>query len=142
VRFTVGRESVADSATPRDRAIALEASWHAHGPIALEDPRDGRMRLLSDHGIFFEFVPAEQVGKLRPQRYSLSEIEPGAIYALALTGAGAWACLTDVSVAFERRNPPLLTVVPASRRPLRIQPPHRQIAGIPAVPREILARSL
>jgi hypothetical protein len=142
VRFAAEGGSIADSDMSLGPAIALGSLWHGHGPIGLEDPRRGRLRLLTDHGVFFEFVPAEELGKERPSRYGLGEVELGAIYVVALTTtAGAWACLTDITIAFERRNPPLLCRVPSTRRPVTIQPPHRQIAGTPAVRLEMIGHS-
>lgn len=37
------------------------------------------MLLMIDYGIFYEFVPLEEVGKENPQAYCLEEVELGKI---------------------------------------------------------------
>jgi hypothetical protein len=101
--------------------LLLEACVQAEGAIAVEDPRHGCLRLLSDHGVYFEFVPEAEVGRPRPTRHALIEVVPGVPYAVALTSAaGVWACLAGVRVCFDRRDPPLLRVLDA------VEPPHLQ----------------
>ncbi len=81
----------------------------SEGFIATEDPRYGMLRLVPDHGIFFEFVPLEDLGKDRPTRHTLADIELGVQYAIILsTCAGLWSYLLGDTVRFESRNPPLL----------------------------------
>jgi hypothetical protein len=148
VRFIAGDDPDADSAMSLSSAISVRAIWESEAPIALEDPRFGQFRLLADHGVFFEFVPAEELGRPHPIRLTVGEIEAGAIYRIAVTSAaGAWACLTDVTVGIERCDPPLmipfssLRVSPFPGRPVPTRPPHRQIAGTRAVRPETLVHS-
>src|SRR5207245_5616378 len=90
----------------------LEMYFRPEGAIAIEDPRHGRLRLLPDHGVYFEFVPVDQVGKPRTERYSAAEVKLGVPYALALSSpAGVWACLVGSIVRFEQQHPPLLHLV-------------------------------
>jgi hypothetical protein len=124
--------------------LLLETCLPPDGPIAVEDPRSGLLRLLTDHGVFFEFVPAAQVSSPQPTRLGAAEVEPEVAYALVLTGPGGlWACLTCVTVCFERREPPLLRLVQtgaaagslpppradAAVLPFPLQPPHPRTAG-------------
>jgi hypothetical protein len=115
--------------------LLLEAWLRPEGILAMEDPRHGLLRLFPDQGVFFEFVPEEQVGQSEPVRHTLADVEPGITYVPALSStAGVWACLTDDRVCFERRDPPLLRLLdqPAlGRTPLRhaasavpVPPPH------------------
>ncbi len=98
----------------RQPPLLLEACVRAEGTLAVEDPRHGCLRLLPDHGVYFEFVPAAEVGQARPARHALGDVVPGVPYAVALTSAaGVWACLAGVRVCFERRDPPLLRVLEA-----------------------------
>jgi hypothetical protein len=125
-------------------AQQLQAVWTPAGAIALEDPRDELLRLLTDHGSYFEFIPLEQIERPRPARLTLGEIETGALYAVAVTSeTGPWARLTDVTVAFEKRDPPLLTrvFVPSFAVPSTLQAPHRRIADTRAVRPEIVAHT-
>jgi hypothetical protein len=95
-----------------ERVLFLEMYCRPEGTVALEDPRHGKLRLLPDHGIYFEFVPLDQVGKPRPERISAAEVEVGVPYALALSSpAGIWACLVGSVIRFESRKPPLLHIV-------------------------------
>jgi hypothetical protein len=86
----------------------------SEGFIATEDPRYKLLRVIPDHGIFFEFVPMDEFveGKLktnRPVRHTLKTLETGVEYAVVLTTcAGLWSYLIGDTVTFERRDPPLL----------------------------------
>src|SRR5262249_52718725 len=81
--------------------LFLEACLRPEGAIAIEDPRFGCLRLLANHGVYFEFVPVEQLGQPHPARLGMGEIEPGVRYALAMTSpAGLWACLVGLEVCF------------------------------------------
>ena len=58
----------------------------SEGFIALQDkgPREG-LRLLTDNGLFFEFVPVEELDSAEPTRHWLATVETGVNYALVLT---------------------------------------------------------
>jgi hypothetical protein len=116
-----------------ERVLLLEVWLRPEGTVAIEDPRYNLLRLLPDHGVFFEFIPQDQLGQSAPVRHSLGEVERGVPYALALTAAGVWACVVEGQLVFERRQPPLLhlleQVVPVaplmdSAHPFPVQPPH------------------
>jgi hypothetical protein len=81
----------------------------SEGFVATEDPRYELLRLVPDHGIFFEFVPVDELNKDRPTRHTVANLEVGVQYAVALTScAGVWSYLVGDTVCFERRDPPLL----------------------------------
>lgn len=82
----------------------------SEGFIATEDPRyPGSMRLVPDHGLFFEFVPIEELDQERPTRHTVRTLEVGQQYAVVMTTcAGLWSYLVGDTVVFERKNPPLL----------------------------------
>jgi hypothetical protein len=143
--------------------LLLEACWRAEGPIAVEHPRYGLMRLLTDHGVYFEFVPIEDLGKPQPTRHTATEVEPGVVYVVAMTSAaGVWARLTDVTVRFERRDPPLLQrlhveshcalrahrarrdqfLIASPPHPFMAQPPHPRNGDSLAAPPGTSGRSL
>lgn len=99
-----------------DRVRFLEVYPCSEGFIATEDPRFDLLRIVPDHGIFFEFVPLEEFdaghGKLksdRPVRHTLANVEVGVQYAVLVTScAGLWSYLVGDTIAFERRDPPLI----------------------------------
>lgn len=62
--------------------------------------------LLTDHGIFYEFIPLEQYGKPNAQRLTLKDIELNKDYALILTtNSGLWAYSIGDVVRFIDKNP-------------------------------------
>jgi hypothetical protein len=90
-----------------DTIATLETYPASEGFVAAEDPRLGLLRLIPDHGVFFEFVPAEELRSLRPVRHTAAEVEPGVRYAVVLTTcAGLWAYVLGDTVRFERGDPP------------------------------------
>jgi hypothetical protein len=87
----------------------LETYPASEGFVAAEDPRYGLLRLIPDHGVFFEFVPMEELDDGRPRRHTVTDIVPGVQYAVALTTcAGLWSYVLGDTVCFEQRDPPLL----------------------------------
>jgi hypothetical protein len=116
----------------RQAPLLLEAQVQAEGAVAVEDPRHGCLRVLPDHGVYFEFVPDNEVAHPRPTRHALADVVPGLPYAVALTSAaGVWACLAGVRVRFERRDPPLVRVLeaPAAAPTVTSPPPRHQRNG-------------
>ena len=86
----------------------------SEGFIATEDPRHRALRVVPDHGIFFEFVPTSELeeGKLtkeRPVRHTLATLETNQEYAVVLTTcAGLFSYLVGDTVSFTSKDPPLL----------------------------------
>jgi hypothetical protein len=95
----------------------LETYPASEGFMASEDPRHGLLRLIPDHGIFFEFVPVNEIGRAGPTRHTMADIVPGVNYAVVLTTcAGLWCYVLGDIVCFERREPPLLRFVGRTRQ--------------------------
>jgi hypothetical protein len=93
-----------------DRVALMETYPCSEGFVAHEDPETGLLRLLLDHGIFFEFVPVEELGGARPTRHWVATAQTGVNYAIVVsTCAGLWAHVIGDTVRFERLDPPLLT---------------------------------
>jgi hypothetical protein len=79
----------------------------SEGFIALQDetPANG-LRLLLDNGIFFEFVPLEELGSANPTRHWIKTVEPGVNYAIVLTTcSGVWSYIIGDTVRFVSTNP-------------------------------------
>ena len=84
----------------------------SEGFIALADrgPEDG-MRLIVDNGLFFEFVPLDELGSASPTRHWLATAELGVDYALVLSNcAGAWSYILGDTVKLVNRAPPRLVI--------------------------------
>ncbi len=90
------------------RPIHYQETYNAsEGFFAAQDivGRDGMLLLLS-HGIFYEFMPMEELGKDKPETLSLSEVEMGVNYALVVsTNAGLWRYMIGDTIAFTSLNP-------------------------------------
>ncbi|MCA9275819.1 MAG: GH3 auxin-responsive promoter family protein [Phycisphaerales bacterium] len=75
----------------------------SEGFIAMQD-RSGEpgMRLLSDNGIFFEFVPLEQIDDENPEVFGCWDVERGQKYVVVMsTDAGLWRYIIGDVVEFD-----------------------------------------
>jgi hypothetical protein len=84
----------------------------SEGFIAVQDatPDDG-LRLLTDTGLFFEFVPVEELDAAKPTRHWLGNVETGVNYAIVLsTCSGCWGYVIGDTVRFVSRDPPRLLI--------------------------------
>ena len=90
----------------------LETYPASEGFMAFRDDyRRDDLLLLTDHGIFYEFVPLEQINDDRPERLTLDRVEPGRDYAIVLTtNAGLWAYVIGDTVRFTSVKPYRLRV--------------------------------
>ena len=71
-----------------------------------DDYQKEGLLLLTNHGIFYEFVPLEQYGKPNARRLTLKDIELNKDYALILTtNSGLWAYSIGDVVRFISKNP-------------------------------------
>lgn len=70
------------------------------------DLSDPAMLLMIDYGIFYEFMPLEEVGKEHPTTYCLEEVELHKNYALIIsTSCGLWRYMIGDTVKFTSKNP-------------------------------------
>ena len=69
-------------------------------------PDEEGMLLFTDHGIFMEFMPAEEYGKADPQTIGLQDVETGKNYAPVIsTNGGLWRYLLGDTIQFVSRYP-------------------------------------
>ena len=94
------------------RAETREVYPASEGFFALADGADGEgLRLLLDTGIFYEFVPLDQLDSANPDCRWIGDAEPGVNYALAVTTcAGLWRYLVGDTVRVVERTPPRVLV--------------------------------
>ncbi len=115
VKFDPYRQSFRSLVGSGD-VVFQEVYPSSEGFIAYGDPATGLLRLAFDHGIFYEFIPVEEVDSPRPARLWLATVEPGVNYAIVVsTCAGMWAHLISDTVRFESLAPPLLTFTGRTR---------------------------
>ncbi|CAN5914895.1 GH3 auxin-responsive promoter family protein [soil metagenome] len=109
VKFDPYRESFA-RVLGSDQIRLQETYPCSEGFIAFGDPSTDLLRLICDHGLFYEFVPADEVGSDHPTRHWLGNVEPGVNYAIVLsTCAGMWSHVVGDTVRFESLRPPLIS---------------------------------
>ena len=105
----------------RDRFAALlegsgaetrEVYPASEGFFGIADRGDGEgLRLLLDTGIFYEFIPLDQIDSAEPDCRWIGDAEPGVNYALAVTTcAGLWRYLVGDTVTLVERDPPRVLV--------------------------------
>ena len=89
------------------RLDSVEVYPASEGFIAFQDSQTERGLWLNvDSGIFFEFVPAQEIFDENPTRLSLGEVELGVNYALIINNnAGLWGYNIGDTVEFVSKNP-------------------------------------
>jgi hypothetical protein len=109
VKFDLYRESF--RSILGSPAIRLQEIYpSSEGFVAFADPATGWLRLLYDHGIFYEFIPVDQLASPRPARDWLGTARLGVNYAIVVTTcAGLWAHVIGDTIRFESLYPPMLT---------------------------------
>ncbi len=86
---------------------SIETFPASEGFFAFQDTQDKEGLLLNTNsGIFFEFVPAAEIGKENPRRLSLKEVEAGENYAMLINNnAGLWGYNLGDTVKFVSLDP-------------------------------------
>ena len=87
---------------PDTRMRYLEIYSASEGYFAIQDqPNSEDLLLLLDHGIYYEFLPADQWAAACPRPVPLAEVELHRPYALVIsTNAGLWRYLVGDTVRF------------------------------------------
>lgn len=86
---------------------SIETYPASEGFIAYQDSQTERgLLLLTNAGMFYEFIPADEYFSERPRRLSLAEVELDTNYALILnTNAGLWGYSIGDTIRFVSKNP-------------------------------------
>lgn len=106
VSFTPYREQFR-KLIPSDQMHYLEVYNASEGHFAVQDePAKDDMLLMLDYGIFFEFIPAGEVGDPHPPALTVEEVVPGENYAIVIsTNSGLWRYLIGDTVVFTSTFP-------------------------------------
>lgn len=76
-----------------------------------DDPHNPALLLMPDYGVFYEFVPLEELDTPHPQAIPLEGVEIGRNYALVIsTPGGLWRYLIGDTVRFTSLQPPKLLI--------------------------------
>jgi len=105
----------------RDRFLSLfqnqtvdfrEVFPASEGFLAMADRGYGQgLRLILDHGIFYEFVPLDELTSPNPIRHWIKNIVTNINYAVVLTTcAGLWSYVLGDTVRFLDLNPPRVLI--------------------------------
>jgi hypothetical protein len=94
------------------RAETREVYAASEGFIAAADRGPGEgMRLLADNGLFYEFVPVNELDAPKPTRHWLATAEAGVDYAIVLSScAGLWSYVVGDTVKFVELKPPRILI--------------------------------
>jgi hypothetical protein len=88
------------------RLERIEVYPAAEAFVGVETEAIGGLTLMLDHGVFFEFVPLEDLSSARPRRHTVADLELGRPYAVvATTAAGLWSYVLGDAVTFTKRDP-------------------------------------
>ena len=71
-----------------------------------DDPSDASMLLMLDYGVFYEFLPMDELGSEHPNIVPLEGVETGRNYAMLIsTSCGLWRYEIGDTVQFTSRDP-------------------------------------
>ncbi len=86
---------------------SVETYPASEGFIAYQDSQKEKgMLLLLNHGIFYEFIPADRYFEENPPRLTIEDVETGVNYAVIMnTNAGLWGYSIGDTVQFVSKDP-------------------------------------
>jgi hypothetical protein len=92
---------------PRDNMHYVETYNASEGFFGFQDQKNSKeLLLLTKHGIFYEFIPLEELGNEKPACLTLDDIEIGKNYALVIsTNGGLWRYLIGDTIRFTSKYP-------------------------------------
>ncbi len=90
----------------------LETYNASEGFFGIQDvPGAREMLLMTDYGVFFEFIPADKLDEDEPPVYPLSEVEKGVNYAVVITtNSGLWRYQLGDTITFSSVSPYRFTI--------------------------------
>lgn len=97
------RQAWSGSPEGEDLPRRLELYPASEGFIAMQDTRgDPGLRLLSDIGNFYEFVPLDQIDQPNPPAFTCDQVQKGVRYVVVMsTCAGLWRYIIGDVVEFD-----------------------------------------
>jgi hypothetical protein len=98
------------------RLERVEVYPASEGFVAVQTEAAGGLTLMLDYGIFYEFVPFEDLGSATPRRHTVAGVELGRPYAVVMsTPAGLWSYVLGDTVRFTARDPLRLAITGRTR---------------------------
>jgi hypothetical protein len=92
---------------PSPKMHYLETYNASEGFFGIQDQKGNRdLLLMLDYGIYYEFIPTDQLGREVPDTLTLAEVETGKNYAMVITtNAGLWRYMIGDTVKFTSLSP-------------------------------------
>ena len=92
---------------PSENMHYMETYNASEGFFGLQDdPTDSAMSLMIDYGIFYEFIPMDELNNEHPSVLPLWDIEVEKNYAMVIsTTCGLWRYLIGDTIMFTQKNP-------------------------------------
>ncbi|MDR0232755.1 MAG: GH3 auxin-responsive promoter family protein [Dysgonamonadaceae bacterium] len=106
ISFTPYREQY-QALIPSPRMCYMETYNASEGFFGIQnDLSDSTLLLMLDYGIFYEFIPLEEIGSDNPKTYRLQDVELNKNYALVMTSNnGLWRYIIGDTVMFKNKSP-------------------------------------
>ncbi len=106
VAFTPYREQYKQVIQKSDM-LYVETYNASEGYFATQnDLTDPAMLLMIDYGVFYEFIPLEELGKENPKIVPLWDVKLNKNYAMVIsTSAGLWRYMIGDTIKFTTKNP-------------------------------------
>lgn len=106
VSFTPYREQY-KTLIPSENMNYMETYNASEGFFAIQDDlEDDGMLLMLDYGIFYEFIPLEELDKATPGTLTVGEVEKNKNYAIVITtNAGLWRYMIGDTITFTSLYP-------------------------------------
>lgn len=92
---------------PTESMHYLEAYNASEGFFAIQDnPSDSSLLLMLDYGIFYEFIPLDDLNRLTKEALTISEVQINTDYALVIsTNSGLWRYVIGDTIRFTSLYP-------------------------------------
>ncbi|MBS1635962.1 MAG: GH3 auxin-responsive promoter family protein [Bacteroidetes bacterium] len=105
-----------------DKTSYMQLYNASEGFFGIQDQRvSDEMLLMLDYGIFYEFIPMQEVHKENPRIYNLSEIQTGVVYAMVITtNAGLWRYQLGDTIQFTSTNPYRFIITGRTRQHINV----------------------
>jgi hypothetical protein len=92
---------------PSKNMVYLETYNASEGFFGIQDqPGSDEMLLMLDYGIFYEFIPMQELDNDQPAALTLEEVETGVNYAMVIsTNGGLWRYMIGDTLRFTNLSP-------------------------------------
>lgn len=121
VSFTPYRE-LFERLINNDKIAYMQLYSASEGFFGIQDERvSNEMLLMLDYGIYYEFIPVNELGKEHPRTYNLSEVQKDKDYAMLIsTNAGLWRYQIGDTIRFTNLSPYRFIITGRTRQHINV----------------------